>query len=273
MSKGVYNYYDPEYNPGSAEGNVLLMSVNDDTFTFVIMQTTTKKILVWGENFPESELIHPAELSDILNAKYDDVKAVVVSNSFTVIPKDLYTDADIPNYSKFLSAKANDTVLTNELDASNYVVFKVGEDAIKNISSFVDLKSVFFGGKVLIAAINEGKPDEGALYIHIEASKLHILSFQDGLVRFYNIYDFANPDELMYYVVLVANELGISVDDAAVVTSGNISIGDIEISQLNEHLHNVVMNLLRIVELPDGFVAHHLLFLSGLSLCGSLVEN
>ena len=251
----------------------MLMSVNDDTFTFVIMQVITKKILVWGENFPESELIHPAELSDILNAKYDDVKAVVLSNSFTVIPKDLYTHADIPNYSKFLSAKANDTIITNDLDASNYVVFKVGEDVVKNISSFVDLKSVFFGGKVLIAAVNEGKPDEWSLYLHIEANKLHILAFKDSLVRFYNVYNFTNADELMYYVVLVANELELNLDDAVLIVSGNVSMGDAKISRLNELLRNITMNPLQILELPGGFVPHQVLFLSGLMLCESLVEN
>jgi len=75
MSRGRYNYYDPDYNPSVTEGYELLLMLTADTFSFVILQTDTKKVLVWGEDYDHDELQNPIALKSILSAKYNDVKS------------------------------------------------------------------------------------------------------------------------------------------------------------------------------------------------------
>ncbi len=103
MSKGRYNYYDPEYDPKVTEGNELLLMLNNTTFAFVVLQTESKKVLVWGEDYINDELQNPEALKAILGAKYSDVKAIVPSNSFTIIPNELFNPHDVDQYGRFLT--------------------------------------------------------------------------------------------------------------------------------------------------------------------------
>jgi len=273
MSKGRYNYYDPEYNPQLTEGDELLLTFSNTSFSFVILETSSKRVLVWGENYPHGELENPVELETILTAKYSHVKAIVQSDSFTVIPLDLYNESDTTQYGRFLTVNAGDSVLVNELDARNMVVFKVNEAVIKSVGKYVDLKSIFFSGKVFIATINFIKPETVNFYAHVEANKLQLLYLKNDLLQFYNCFEFNNPDELMYFIVLTANELNLNLDETSLILSGEVSISDKKIQRVSDLLPKVYLNQTQIVLLPQGFLPHQILLLSGLTLCESLVEN
>lgn len=273
MSKGRYNYYDPEYDPQVTEGNELLLMVNDNTFSFVVLQTESKKVLVWGEEFEREELQNPTDLKAVLLAKYSDVKAVVPSASFTIIPKELYKDSDIEEYGRFLTLKPGDVLLVNELDASNKVVFAIDEGMMNALKNRVDVRSVYFSGKVFLTAISFGRHDNANLYAHVEGNKLQLLYFKNALLSFYNSFEFANPDELMYFIVLTANELDLNLDETSLMLSGEVNISDKKIHRVSDLLPKVYLNQTKIVLLPQGFLPHQILLLSGLTLCASLVED
>ena len=273
MSKGRYNYYDPEYDPQVTEGNELLLMINDETFSFVVLQTDTKKVLVWGEEFNCEELQNPADLRTVLNANYNDVKAIVTSPDFTIIPKDLFDSNYLDEYSRFLTLDANDVLQVNELDSISNVVFKVNQATMQTLKNRVSDKSIFFSGKVFASAITFGRHDNANLYAHIDGNKLQLLYFKNALLSFYNSFEFNNPDELMYFIVLTANELDLNLDETSIMLSGDVNISDKKIHRVSDLLPKVYLNQTRIVLLPQGFLPHQILLLSGLTLCASLVEN
>jgi hypothetical protein len=273
MSKGRYNYYDPEYDPNVTEGNELLLMVNDQTFSFVVLQTDSKRVLVWGEEYDNEELRLPSDLKGILTAKYSDVKAVVTSATFTIIPKELYKESDLSEYGRFLTLEPGDTLLVNEIDEGSNVVFKVDEETLKSLKNRVSQKSIFFTGKVFVAAISFGRHDNTNLYAHVEGSRLQLLHFRNGMLNFYNSFEFQNPDELMYFIVLTANELELNLDETSLMLSGEVNISDKKIHRVSDLLPKVYLNQTKIVLLPQGFLPHQILLLSGLTLCASLVEN
>jgi hypothetical protein len=273
MSKGRYNYYDPEYDPKVTEGNELLLMVSESSFAFVILQTETKKVLVWGENYDHSELSEPVELKSILSAKYNGAKAMIPSKSFTIIPKELYKESDIDEYSRFLTIERGDMVLVNDMDADSYIVFKAKESLFAALVNRVDKNAIFCPGKVLVAAVSFAKHDNQNIYAHIEGNTLQLLYFRNALLSFYNTFEFANPDELMYFVVLTANELELNLDETSIIMSGEVNISDKKIHRLSDLLPKVYLNQSKIVLLPQGFLPHQIFLLSGLTLCASLVEN
>jgi hypothetical protein len=273
MSKGRYNYYDPEYDPQVTEGNELLLLVNDETFSFVVLQSDSKKVLVWGEEYDREELQAPDDLKAILLAKYSDVKALVTSASFTIIPKDLFSESDMAEYGRFLTVKPGDVLLVNELDSISNIVFTVNEQTIQVLKNRVGEKSIFCSGKVFAAAVSFGRHDNNNLYAHVEGNKLQLLYFKNALLSFYNSFEFNNPDELMYFIVLTANELDLNLDETSIMLSGEVNISDKKIHRVSDLLPKVYLNQTKIVLLPQGFLPHQILLLSGLTLCASLVEN
>jgi hypothetical protein len=159
------------------------------------------------------------------------------------------------------------------LDTNNYVVFKVSDEISKAISVHFNLKSVYFSGKTWMAGINFARPYNQPLYLNIEGNILQILYLTDGKLMFYNCFEFNNGDEVMYYVVLVANELNLNLDATSVILSGDISLSDKKIQRINELLPKVYFNPNHIVDLPDGFISHQILMLAGLLLCASSVAD
>ncbi len=273
MSSGRYNYYDPEFNPEHAGDNVLLILVTGNQFSFAVIQPDSTKVLIWGDQYSITELSEPTTLKQVLLANYHEVKIAVQSLSFTIIPKELFDADNIAGYGQFLAKKPTDSVLINKLDASNYVVFNVEEEVGNAISAHFNLKSVYFSGKTWIAGVNFARPYNQPLYLNVEGNVLQILYFKDAKIVFYNCFEFNNSDEVMYYVVMVANELDLNLDATSVILSGDISLSDKKIQRINELLPKVYFNQNHVVELPDGFISHQILMLAGLSLCASSVAD
>jgi hypothetical protein len=271
MSNSRYNYYDPEFNPEEAQGNGLLILITGDTFSFSVIQLDTNKVLVWGEQYNLSELAIPNTLKQILTANYSSVKIGIQTLGFTIIPQELFEYGKIAVYGQFLNKHNADSILVNKLDTDNYVVFKLEADIADAISTHFSLDDVYFAGKAWIAAVNFARPYNQPLYINVESNVLQYLHFSDGKLRFYNCFEFSNADEIMYYTILVANELELNLDATSVILSGDISLSDRKIHRINDLLPKVYFNQNQVVTLPDGFISHQILMLAGLSLCESLV--
>jgi hypothetical protein len=267
MSNSRYNYYDPEYNPDQSEGNDLLILITGDVFSFAVLQLESNKVLVWGEQYTLAELAEPDALKAILLAKYHHVKLAVQTHSFTIIPKELFDGSKVATYGQFLTKKPADNILVNKLDDNNYVVFKVSEEIGKAITAHFDLQSVCFAGKAWVVAVNFARPYTQPLYINVEGDVIQLLYFNGDKLAFYNNFEFNNADELMYYTVLVANELDLNLDATSVILSGDITHSDKKIQRVNDLLPKVYFNQNHIVELPAGFIPHQILMLAGLSLC------
>ena len=273
MSNSRYNYYDPEFNPEEAQGNSLLILITGDTFSFSVIQLDSNKVLVWGEQYNISELAIPNTLKQILTSAYNSIKIGVQTLNFSIIPQELFEYDKIAVYGQFLNKEAGDRILVNKLDTNNYVVFKLGADVAEAVSAHVNVDDVYFAGKAWIAAVNFAIPYNQPLYISAEGNILQFLHFNDGKLRFYNCFEFNNPDEVMYYTVLVANELDLNLDATSVILSGDISLSDKKIHRINDLLPKVYFNQNHVVTLPDGFITHQILMLAGLSLCESLVVS
>lgn len=271
MSNGRYNYYDPEFNADEAYGNGLLILITGDAFSFAVIQSDTNKILVWGEQYSLAELSRPDILEQILTAKYSSVKIGVQSLAFTIIPQELFEYNDLGQYAQFISKQAADTILVNKLDDDNFVVFKLDAAIADAVSVHFSVDMVYFAGKAWIAGVNFSRPYNQPLYVNAEGNILQLLYLNNGKLRFYNAFEFNNPDEVMYYIILTANELELNLDSTSVILSGDISVSDNKIHRINDLLPKVYFNQNHVVVLPEGFILHQILMLAGLLLCESLV--
>ena len=267
MSNSQFYYYDPEFNIENSAGNMLFLLIADSVFSFTIIQKQGLKVMVWGENYKLEELAEPKLLKSIFTAKYAQVKIGVNARNFTIIPADLYAESDIRSYERWLAPVTGDSIMVNKLDADNYVIFKLNETLSKQIMTYFDLRNVVFSAKAWLSAVKTGKVTSQNLYAHVEGSMLQLLYLSDNKFRFYNHFECNNPDELMYFTVMTANQLGLNLDEISLILSGEISFSDKKIHRINDLLPKVYFNQTQIVTLPSGYLSHQILMLAGLTLC------
>ncbi|MGN6179337.1 MAG: DUF3822 family protein, partial [Mucilaginibacter sp.] len=112
-------------------------------------------------------------------------------------------------------------------------------------------------------------PQSYNLYLNFDKQQVEIVWFSNGKLRFYNIFNFHNPDELVYYTGMVAKELQLTQRTTNLVVSGDINQDDKNATRLAEFFNGVDENELKLIELPAEIFPHQVLSLTALSLCVS----
>lgn len=264
MTEQTYTYRDSTLNLNQAGNYTLLLQVNTQTFDYAIVDHGV--MVACETNCNTDELTKPDRLFAQLNAEYKNVVIGLPASGFTLIPTPLFDAEHIADIAKLLDVKDNENVLAQPLDADNYVVYKTDKQLVESITSF-DVKNIAFAAKGWLNAIERSSPSNGYLFLNFEEGQVEYAYYKGNKLRFYNKFEFANIDELVYYTLLVSNELELKQQNTTLVVSGSITTGDINYRTLAQYYSNIRLNTIETVELPDDIRSHQILSLSALYLC------
>jgi hypothetical protein len=267
MADQVYNYRDP--NTGIYQVNdqyTLLLQVYPESVSYAVVHQN--KVIAWCKSCEHKVLAEPGQTHEFLNYKYKNVVVALPSTGFTLVPNALYNADRVANIARFLDVKPNEKVFAQPLDNENHIVFKTDEAVIKNAEKF-DLQNVVHTSTGWIKVIEANNPESYNLYLNVNKNQVEIAWFSNGKLRFYNIFDFYSPDELVYYTGLVAKELQLTQRITNLVISGDINRNDKNATRLAEFFNGVNESELKLIELPAEIPHHQVLSLTALSLCVS----
>jgi hypothetical protein len=265
MSNHNHNYRDPSFNEEQTAGYALLVQVEASSFSYAIVEGN--KLLLLEENV--SLLANTAEDHPLLSASYEKRFIGLPQNGFTFVPLSLFREDLAGDFARFLDVQENERVFSQPLDAENQVVFKAGKHAVDAVKSQFDVNDIVFAAKGWIKATSALKPANADVYLNIGDDQVELLNFHDGKLRFYNAFEFKNPDELVYFTMFVIEELGLHPQGAVLHISGDIDSNDENFDRLCKFFNKVELNGLETADLPAHIPAHHALKLTSLALCGS----
>jgi hypothetical protein len=267
MSNQNYHYRNPDFNAEQTDGCTLLMQTGMATFSYAII--SQNKVQVLEENISLSELIEPSEEHNVLFGNFQRRVIGLLQSGFTLVPYSLFKPERVADFARFLDVKFNDKVFSQPLDAKNQVLYKVNSVIVDKIEEKFDLNDVVFPAKGWINALAATHPSDRDLYLNISHGKAELLSFKEGSLRFYNTFEFQAADELVYFALLVADELKLHPQGTMLVLSGDIIKGDENTSRLSKFFGKTELSNIKTVQLPGEIAPHHVLTLTALSLCGS----
>ena len=266
MSNHIYNYRDPDLSLYQVNSNYsLLLQIYPDTFSYAIVYQN--KLMAWAEDCDIKLLTEPGDAHELLTFDYKKVAAGIHPTGFTLIPNALFIEDKIADFGRYLDVKPNEKVLAQPLDNDNYIIFKVDSSVAKSAEKF-GTDNIVFINKGWITAIANNLHNNN-LYLNIDKNQVDILYFANGKIRFYNSFEFTNPDELTYYTSLVAQELKLEARSLILQISGDCNVDDKNLTRLAEFFNGVEQNELEIIEHPSAIFPHQLLALAALSLCVS----
>jgi len=244
-----------------------LILIEHDSFSYAV--TYQKRLLAYEANYALSELTTPQKLYELLTSTFKKVVVGLPANGFSLVPSALFSADHVADFSRLLDVRKNESVLAQVLDEKNHVVYKISEQVQASALRF-DLKNAVFAATGWAKAIAQNSPLNNYLYLNIGSEKIEFLYFKHHNIRFYNSFEFKTPDDVVYYAVLVAEELDMQPKYVSLVISGNINPGDKIHAHLAEFFPDLVMNKINLLELPEKIAPHQILSLAALSLCESL---
>jgi hypothetical protein len=263
------NYHDNNFNLNEAPGYTLLLQVGATSFDYAVVHEN--RLLVYVQNTSIEELTNPKHLKSLLSANYQKVVVGLPAAALTLIPDSLYSDDHAAAYARFLDVREDERVLVHPLDNENKIIYKTSAATVSAVEKF-GLQNAVYTAKGWLKAIADSNPANENLYLELGSESVQFLYFSFYKLRFYNIFEFKNPDELVYFAALVCEELNLNNQDVTLVLSGDVSAGDAQMSRLKEFYPKVELNNLRVVELPGQIAPHKILSLVALSLCESSEE-
>jgi len=260
------NYHDNSFNLDQAGNYVLLIQVKEASFDYAVVHDN--RLLVYVQNSPVDELSNPKHLRGLLSASYKKVVAGLPAVALTLVPDALCGDEQVSAFARFLDVQENEMVLAEPLDAQNKLIYKTGAELISAVEKF-GLQNTVYTAQGWIRAIANSSPPNGNLYLNMAGDTVHFLYFSFGKLRFYNRFEFKNPDELVYFTARVTEELTLNAEETTLCISGDAYEWDANLTRLKEFYAKVELNGLQLLELPSQVAAHKILPLAALSLCGS----
>ncbi|MEO8884601.1 MAG: DUF3822 family protein [Mucilaginibacter sp.] len=262
MTEQTYTYNHNSFNLNEAGNYTLLIQANAKTFDYAI--THNKTLMSLGTNCAVDELTS----SDKLMAEYKQTVITVPAKAFTLVPVNLFDAARLADMARVLDVKENEKVLAQVLDEDNYVIYKSDEQLVRNTSS-LDTKNIKFAPDGWLKAIEQSGPSNSYLHLNINGTYVEFAYFKGNKLRFYNKFEATSPEELLYFTLMVSNELELKQQQTTLVLSGSINPGDAHYKNLAEYFFNVRLNSQQPLELPADMdiPAHQLLYLSALYLC------
>jgi hypothetical protein len=266
MSEQINTFRDSTLNLDQAYNYTLLLLVDTNSFSCAVLYNN--KLLAYEAGCAINELITPQKLQELLTVTYKNIIIGFVGNAFTLIPQNLFKTDHITDFARLLDVKENEKVLAQVLDEKNYVVYKVDDPQLVAIEKF-SFKKIVFAAKGLVRVITKNGTLNNILYLNITNNKIEFLYFKHNELRFYNSFEYKNIADIVYFAVLVTQELEMKPQFTTLTLSGKVSQGDELCTQLAGFFSEASVNNVSIVELPDEIPAHQVLSLASLSLCGS----
>lgn len=177
---------------------------------------------------------------------FNRIKIAVESFRYTFIPSELFEESKTSEYLKFLQAGESDTVYISEVRTAGIRNISVFETSLISELSDLFYKPLFFNQATAfisgIASVQNSAVN--TVFLDVQNGRTQIAAWGESGLLFYNIYETANMEEVMYYTLALASEFRLSAADSTVVVSGKVKTGD--------QLYEMLSKSFQSVELADA---------------------
>ena len=235
----------------------LSLQISSKLFRVCITDAARNRCLLL-EDYQFSHVQHPDQLIEVLQQIYDDhhllqagywksVKLALKTPNFSLVPNALFDQdfaKDYLNLNCTTSALSGDEVLYYKQQSTDVVnIFS----ADKKIISFFE--AAYLGKKLkivhhtssLIEGIMVQNPhkEQRAMYLYVEKDQLTVVIKKNRTLEFCNSFFFTTPEDFVYYVMFVAEQLKFNPERDEVTLWGDLLPDSAFIKKLNMYMCHI----------------------------------
>nr|WP_294897447.1 DUF3822 family protein [uncultured Pedobacter sp.] len=180
--------------------------------------------------------IYNGIFDDLLKEHFAKIKISLITQKFTLVPTELFHESATENFVKYICATESEEICTQQLAGTGItIIYALPKLQLDKIGSYFPNAEIYPQISPFYKGVSFGfsQISTSQLFINFRDGLAEIIIFNHRQFQFYNIFDFQNEDELIYFVLLAAQENNIKPASATLKLSGNI---DSESSFFNQLL-------------------------------------
>ena len=282
MMNSQIHLTDEQFSLNNTAGSHLLIRLSDSSYSYAIVDKDQNRpgVLVEKKLGMHAESMSIAEKLEIiladngyLKGDFRKVKISVETKAFTFIPEELYSSADLPQYSKFIGSQPDSAVLSSSIRPYGITtVCAIDEDLTVNLKSLFNDPLLVSQANPFIAGIHKlviaGNPE--GLFLNFNRDNFEAAIIRNGTLEFYNIFDITNADEFNYFLLNLISQLTLD-RSTAVSVGGKIEKEDQHFLRVAKYFDKILfLNVELMEKAPDLFKQvppHRFFSLLSLDLC------
>lgn len=263
-------FLSEDYTKRKPENYTLSISIRRDGFSYLITYKDEIKAYSYVTVSEENRISEFRNFlnQDILQTEFDAVFVIIVTPRFTLVPKKLYDDSMLDEYSALnFEHNEKESVISYESVNSNMVVLFPIETEVwaKCRSVFKDQFLVEYVPQVAPMIESVAKSKSEKLYVSVESDFATIIYKRDRDFQLCNSFEFKNVNDFLYYILNAVKQLNLNPLRLQIELSGKISQKSSYFTALQMFVKNVgiVANTTKQQDFPYSLFYNHLF----VSLC------
>lgn len=198
----------------------------------------------WNHSITPEELLIEFEklFLKLPDNTFSEIKVIYSTPAHTVVPESLFDESKGSEYLKFSSKiLINDYVANDELETEGlrivYVPYMNINNAIfEKFGSFDYFHTVTV---LLKTFFNHHKQEQLNVYVHVRESFFDCIILDNGKLQLCNSYPYTSPEDFLYYLLFVMEQLELDPDNVEVLVCGKISKDDPLYSLAYDYIRNI----------------------------------
>lgn len=247
----IEHYADSDYNAESSFRYKFFLVIAPQQMTTIIADEqinrivsiktfTNKKVSFLDMDYNDLKLL--TQITDEFLPNYKSKTVIIANDASILVPDSLNNSVELETYYKVnKKVLLLSQVLYNKLNFKSIVnVFNVRNEILKFVRFNMPTADIIHQSLLFIKAcfnLPVQQTNEN-LFIHINPDYIDVLQFSNDEVSFFNSFKYDNQTDIVYYILAVAEQLGITLN-LQLTIFGNIDSNDTLFALLNKYCKNM----------------------------------
>jgi hypothetical protein len=248
----VNSFVDEAFSTSSNSEYRLIILLGTDGLKAAVYDKQSNKFIAF-EYFSFQNAFRPdvvAELfssaakeSAIISHKYRNVTCVIENNLSTLVPEALYEADRKSMYLKFNSKLEGDELILEDrlssLEARNIFALPFAVKAAVD-SMFSNVKYHHYSSPLIEGLMIQSKNiTKKQIFVHVQATHFEVTVTEGKKLLFYNSFNHHSPEDFMYYLLFVFEQLHLNPETSELQLLGEIERSSSIFNLLQKYVRNI----------------------------------
>ncbi|HEX7366664.1 MAG TPA: DUF3822 family protein [Pelobium sp.] len=210
-----------DFHAAQAKQYELYIEIGANNFNYAVIDPQNQSVKLVARK-PSN--IYNGIFDDLLKAHFAKTRISLTTQKFTFVPSELFHESATENFSSYIGATDSEKVCTQEIAGAGItIIYALPKLQLDKIGSYFPNAEIYPQIVPFFKGVNFGfsQISTSQLFVNLrDGSLAEIIIYNHSKFLFYNIFEFQNPDELMYFVLLAAQENSIKPASATLKLSG-----------------------------------------------------